>query len=155
MALLLGGLLVLSVPSRARQELLAADPTRVSYGFFEWSVDADGTPYRWSESRATLFVDGRARLIEIPFSGTAPSGVVQHVEIRIDGQLANRVTVGREWQRVRMILRPRASTEPHRIDLTVSPTWVPAKVIPGNEDRRTLGVNVGRIDVITSARQVR
>jgi len=154
-AVLVGGLLVLSVPFRARQEVSAADPTRVSYGFFEWSADADGTAYRWSGPRATLFVDGRAEVIDIPLSAPAPSGVVQHVEIRVDGRLANRVAVGREWQRVRMILRPRAAPEAHRIDLAVSPTWVPAEVIPRNEDRRALGVKVGRIDVITRARQDR
>jgi hypothetical protein len=70
------------------------------------------------------------------------------VEVRVDGRLANRVAVGPGWQRLRTPLPPGPATEPHRIDLVVSPTWVPAEVIPGNEDRRVLGVKLGEINVI-------
>ena len=38
MALLLGGMLVFSVPFRARQELGTVDLTGVSYGLFAWGV---------------------------------------------------------------------------------------------------------------------
>jgi hypothetical protein len=148
MTVLLGGLLVLTIPSRAKSELAGANLTRVSYGFFDWGIDADGTPARWSGPRATVFIDGRARLIEIPLSGGAPSSVLQQVEVRVDGRLANRVVVGAERQRLRTLLPASASTGPRRIDLIVSPPWVPAEVIPGSEDRRVLGVKVGEIKVI-------
>jgi hypothetical protein len=69
------------------------------------------------------------------------------VEIRVDGQLAYRVAVGPEPQRLRVILPPRNSRIPRRIDLLVTPTWVPADVIPGNQDRRVLGVKVGQLEV--------
>ncbi len=151
-ALLLGGLLIFSVPFRARQELATVDLTRVSYGLFEWGVEPDGTRCRWSGPRATLFVDGRARLVEIPLGGTAPSGGLQQVEIRVDGRLANRIEVGPEWRRLRTLLPDGPSTMPHRIDLTVSPSWVPAEVIPGNQDRRELGVRVGELNVIMTPR---
>ena len=147
-ALLLGGLLVFSVPFRARQELATVDLTGVSYGLFEWATEPDGTRLRWSGPRATFFVDGRAHLVEIPLSGTVPSGVVQQVEVRVDGRLANRVAVGREWQRLRTFLPPGQSTAPHRIDLRIFPSWMPADVIPGNQDRRVFGVKVGEINVI-------
>jgi O-antigen ligase len=147
-ASLLGGLLVFSIPFRARQELATVDLTRVSYGFFEWAIEPDGTRLRWSGPRATFFVDGRAHLVEIPLSGTEPMGVVQQVEVRVDGRLANRVAVGREWQRLRTLLPPSQSTTPHRIDLRIFPSWMPAEVIPGNQDRRVFGVKVGEINVI-------
>jgi len=153
--LLLGGLLVFSVPFRARQELATVDLTRVSYGLFEWGIEPDGTRCRWSGPRATLFVDGRARLVEIPLSGTAPSGVLQQVEVRVDGRLANRIAVGSEWHRLRTLLPSSPSTAPHRIDLIVSPSWVPAEVIPGHQDRRVLGVRVGEISVIMTSNQGR
>lgn len=144
-ALLLGGLLVFSVPFRSRQELAGVDVTRLSYGLFEWGTDPDGTRRRWSGSRATLFVNGRARLVEIPLSGVAlPSGVVQQVEVRLDGRLANRIVVGPDWQRLRVRLPADPSTEPRRLDLLVSPTWVPAELF-GDQDRRVLGVKVGEI----------
>ena len=147
-ALLLGGLLVFSVPFRARQELATVDLTRVSYGFFEWATEPDGTRLRWSGPRATFFVDGRAHLVEVPLSGIVPLGVVQQVEVRVDGRLANRIAVGREWQRLRTLLPPSQSTTPHRIDLRIFPSWVPADVIPGNQDRRVFGVKVGEVKVI-------
>jgi hypothetical protein len=87
-------------------------------------------------------------MVEIPLSGTVPSGVVQQVEVRVDGRLANRIAVGREWQRLRTLLPPSQATGSHRIDLSVFPSWVPADVIPGNQDRRVFGVKVGEIKVI-------
>ena len=149
MALLVGGLLVFSVPFRARQELATVDLTRVSYGLFAWGVEPDGTRCRLSGPRATLFVDGRARLVEIPLSGTLPSGGLQQVEIRVDGRLANHVAVGPEWRRLRTLL-PADSTRSHRIDLTVSPSWVPADAIPGHYDRRELGVRVGELNIVVT-----
>lgn len=154
-ALAVGGLLVVSVPFRARQELASMDLTHVSYGLFEWGTERDGMHARWSGPRATLFVDGRARLVEIPLSGTAHSGIPQQVEVRVDGRLANRIAVGPEWQRLRTLLVGEPSATPRRIDLTVSPTWVPAEVIPGNEDRRVLGVKVGEIKLIMTPEQGR
>ena len=45
MTVLLGGLLVLTIPSRAKSELAGANLTRVSYGFFDWGMDG-----RWHAS---------------------------------------------------------------------------------------------------------
>lgn len=155
-ALLLGGLLVFSIPFRARQEIATVDLTRVSYGFFDWGTDPGGTRYRWSGPRATFFVDGRDRLVEIPLSGVAlPSGVLQQVEVWVDGRLANRIAVGPDWQPLRTLFPAHPSNEPRRIDLLISPSWVPAEVLPGNEDRRVLGVKVGEISVITAPNLVR
>jgi uncharacterized membrane protein len=145
---LLGTLLVVSIPSRAGKELAAVDLTRVSYGFYGWGTERDGTPARWSGPRATFFVDGRAQLIEIPVSTATPPDVVQHAEVRVDGRVANRVVVGLAWQRLRILLPGGPSTGPHRVDLIVSPPWIPAEVVPGSEDRRLLGVKVGVIRVI-------
>ena len=139
-------LLTLTVPSRANTELAAVNMSRVSYGFFEWGVDSDGIPTRWSGPRATLFVDGRARSVELSFSGAAPGGTLQQVEIRLDGRVANRLAVGGDRQHVRVVLPPGSGAH-RRIDLTVTPTWVPADLIPGNQDRRERGVKVGQLRV--------
>jgi O-antigen ligase len=155
LAVLVGGLLVLSVPLRARKELSSINLRGVTYGLFEWGVDPDGTPSRWSGPHATFFVDGRARLVEIPLSGAIPSGVLQQVEVRVDGRLANRVAVGPERQRLRMLLPAGGSTERYRIDLSVSPSWVPAEVFPESRDRRARGVKVGEIKVVTTPDQSR
>jgi O-antigen ligase len=139
--------IVLSIPFRAQRELAGVDLLHVTYGLFEWGTDPDGTPSRWSGPRARFFVDARARYIEIPLSGVEPSGTRQQVEIRIDGRLVNRVAVGPEWQRLRALMPATASTRPRRVDLVVSPSWVPADVIPGNQDQRQLGVKIGVVKV--------
>jgi O-Antigen ligase len=151
-ALLLGALLIVSIPSRARQEIANVDLRRVAYGLSDWRSD-DGMKWRWSGPTATLFVDGQARLVEIPLRGTLPSGEPQQVEVRVDGQLANRVAVGREWQRLRTLVPESTSSSPRRIDLLISPTWVPAEVLPRNTDRRVLGVRIGEVKVVMAPDQ--
>ncbi len=103
--LLAGSVLILSVPLRAKQELAETNLSRVSYGLFEWGTDPDGTRSRWSRPEFTLYVDGRARVVEIPL-GNIPlrSGLMRQVEIRIEGRLVDRVPVGSEWKRVRLVL---------------------------------------------------
>jgi hypothetical protein len=152
--LLIGGLIVGSIPFRARQELATVNLARVSYGLFDWGTEPDGTRCRWSGPRATFFVDGRARAVEIPVSGTLPSGAIQQVEVRVDGRLANRIAVGPEWRRLRTLIPAGPSAGPRRIDLLVSPSWVPAEVLPGNADERVLGVKVAAIRVIQTPDQV-
>lgn len=147
-ALLVGGVLLFSIPFRARQELASADLSRVSYGLSDWGTEPDGTPFRWSGARVTLFVDGRARLVVVPMRGALPGGGLQRVEVRVDGRPANSVSIGSEWQQLRTLLPANASAGSHRIDLQVSPSWVPAEVIPDSEDQRVLGVKVGKIEVL-------
>jgi hypothetical protein len=150
-ALVIGALLVFSIPFRAAREVSTVDPKRVAgYGFFDWDVDAHGTRSRLSGPRATFYVHETARLIEIPMSSTTPSGAVQLVEIQVDGRMIDRTPVGPQWRSVRVLLPPARSNGPRRIDLIVTPSWVPAEVIPGNQDRRVLGVNVGEITVINT-----
>ncbi len=146
--LVLGGLLIISVPFRAAQELARVDRTRVSHGLFDGGTDPDGTPFRWSGPQVTILVNEGASSIAVPLRSALPSGALQEVEVRVDGQLVNRVTVGPHWRQLRTVLRPRSSSGPRRIDLLISPSWVPAEVIPGSHDRRALGVKVGEIQVI-------
>jgi O-antigen ligase len=147
LAVFLGGSLLVSVPARATQELRSVDLRHVQYGLFDWGVDDQGVPNRWSGPRATLFVDARARLVELPLSGTLPGGARQQVEVRVDGRLANRLSVGSEWEQLRIALTATDVSTARRIDLLVSPTWIPAEVLR-NEDHRELGVKVGAMNVL-------
>jgi hypothetical protein len=140
-------LIVLSIPFRAQREVAAVDLTHVTYGLFAWGQEPDGTPSRWSGPQVRFYVDPHTRYIEIPLRGVEPSGVRQQVAIMVDGRLVNRVNVGSEWQRVRTLMPEDSSARPRRIDLVVSPSWIPAEVIPGNQDRRELGVKVGVLSV--------
>jgi O-antigen ligase len=153
-AFLLGGLLLLSAPFRVRQELASLDLRGVSQGLFDWGTEPDGTKCRLSGPQATLYVDGSARVVEIPLKGTLPSGAPQRVEVRVDGRPTNGLAVGANWRPLRTLL-PHPSAGPRRIDLLVSPSWVPAEVIPASRDRRALGVKVGQIKVLATHDPVR
>lgn len=147
-AWLLGGVLLVSIPFRTKQELATVDPARVSYGLSDWEIDSTGSRFRWSGPRVTLYVSGRARRVEIPLRGTLPSGSPQHVELRLDGRLVNEIAVGREWQRVGVVLPTVDLTSPRRLELTVSPTWVRTDEASATDERTVVGVKVGELNVI-------
>jgi hypothetical protein len=142
----IAALLVLSIPFRARQELATLDPSRVSYGLSDWMTDADGTRYRLSGPRATIFVTGRAQLAEIPMR--AVTNTAQVVEIRVDGRLANRVTVGPNWQRVRLPMPSGPTIESHRIDLSGDASSFAAEAVPPSGDQGPTGVQVGEVLIV-------
>jgi hypothetical protein len=147
LTLLLGALLVVSIPFRVQQELTTVDPTRVSYGLSDWETENDGTRFRWSGPQVTVYVTGRARRVEIPLRGTLPSAAIQHVKVRLNGRVINDIVVGPDWQRLGIVLLGGDLTKPYRIELDVSPTWVHADAISAGDDR-TVGVKVGELNVI-------
>lgn len=138
-------LLLASVPFRAHEELAAINPAGITTGFYDWDAEPDGTRFRLSGPHVTMYVDGYARAVEIPLKGTLPSGSPQRVEVRINGRPVNTVAVGPEWQRVRTLLPRDSLNEPRRIELLISPSWIPAEANSGSDDRRALGVRVGEI----------
>jgi hypothetical protein len=144
---LIGALLLGSVPFRVKQELTTIDPTRVSYGLSDWEVDRDGVRFRWSGAQVTLYVSGRARRVEIPLRGTLPSADMQHVKVRLDGRLINDIVVGPDWQRLGIVLLGGTLTKPHRVELDVSPTWVRGDARSAG-DGTVVGVKVGELNLI-------
>jgi O-Antigen ligase len=146
-AFILAGLLIVSVPFRAKQELATVDPTRVSYGLSDWNRDNDGMRFRWSGPQATVYVSGRARRVEIPVSGTLPSRALQLVEVRLDGRRVNEIAVGPDWQRLGIVLPASAMMKSRRIDLTISPTWVRSDTSVA-DDLTVVGVKLGELNVI-------
>jgi hypothetical protein len=143
----LGVVLFVSVPFRAKQELTALDPTRISHGLSDWQAESDGTPFRWSGPQATVYVSGRARRVEIPLRGTLPSPDVQHVTVRLDGRLINDIVVGPDWQRLAIVLLGGEASKPRRIELDVSPTWMRSDTVTGSDDI-AVGVKVGELKMI-------
>jgi hypothetical protein len=148
LAVLLGVLLLASIPFRARQELTTVDPTRVSYGLSEWERENDGTRFRWSGAHVTLYVSGRGRRVEIPLRGTLPSAGIQHVKVRLNDRPINDIVVGPDWQRLGIVLLGGDLTKPYRIELDVFPTWVRADAISAGDDRTVVGVKVGELNIV-------
>ena len=147
----IAGLIVASIPFRAERELRNVNLAGVSYGLYEWKTTEDGRATRRSGPRFTLFVDARALAVEVSVRSTMPAGRAQQVEVRLDGRLANRVAVGRDWTALRVALPPHPSSGTRRLDFRVDPSWVPAEEIPGHRETRVLGVELGDVSIVRAA----
>jgi len=130
-------LLFVTVPIRAARELQQVDLSRISQGLYDEERTADGTRYRWTESRATIFVPTEAVSLTLPIRTIAP--VPQVVTILRDGHPVDKITLGDHvWHEPRYLLTGIKSGERfHRFDIQVSPTWRPPN------DPRELGVMIG------------
>jgi hypothetical protein len=143
--------LVASVPLRAAREVAATDLSGVTYGLSGWRVSSDGIPSRLSGAQATLFVSADARWVDLPIRGTLPTGGSQIVEVLVDGRLANELAVGRDWQHLTLRLSTDQTTRSRRIDLRVAPTWTPSDREASPNGPRTLGIEMGKLDVVRGA----
>lgn len=138
-------LLACTVPPRIAAQNRSIDLGAVTYGLHD--LEDNGVDrFRWTSGHATLFIDGNAGAVELPlrapFVGTTGP---MRVEIRLDGQLANRLELTRtDWLPVRVAIPP-SDGRYRTLELIVSPTWVPAELLPGSNDPRELGVMLGPI----------
>lgn len=136
-------LLACSVPARVALQNRGVDFRQVAYGLHD--LEDNGVDrYRWTTGRVTLFVAASARAVELPLRAplverTGPATV----EILLDGRPARRIELaGTDWTRVRLELPPSARRY-RTLDLTITPTWFPAALLPGSTDPRELGVMLG------------
>ena len=122
------------------------------FGAFHWEVDAaDGRRFRWIGPRALFFVPGDDdRTLRLPLRALhADRGRPVNVDIAVDGHPVARLPLlNDDW--VELPLRLPGSggwNGVHRIDLAVDPPWPPGE--RQNGDGRTLGVQVGEIELAT------
>lgn len=144
------GAIVLSLPHRVQRELRYVDFSNVAYGVFDWEESDAGFRYRWTGPRARFFVTSNARLVELPVRALHfdPSHRETAVTIALDGREANRIVLSdANWRAVRLLIPSGRGRRFRQIDLTVSPTWSPARVSPDWRDQRELGVIVGELRV--------
>ena len=67
------------------------------------------------------------------------------VEIFLDERLAHRIELtAADWRRVHVQIPP-SDRRYRTLDLTITPTWFPAALLPGSTDPRELGVMLGAI----------
>jgi hypothetical protein len=109
-------------------------------------VDERGDPFQWTSDRSTALV--RATVAEARLAVRSPGarpdqpvtvsiigpGGVQTFELTSGDWYASTVALGPSWRS-----RLRGA---HRIDLHVTPVFVPADIDPSSPDRRTLGVQL-------------
>ena len=146
-------LLTCTVPPRIAWQNRGIDFSTVTYGLH--GLEDNGVDrFRWTSGHATLFIDADAGTIELPLRAPLidTTGPMQ-VEILLDGRLANRLELTRtDWRQVRMVIPP-SDRRYRTLELLVEPTWVPAELLPGSEDRRELGVMLGTVQPPPAGRQ--
>ncbi len=130
-------LLLAAVPIRAARELAQVDLSRMTQGLYDEEKNRDGTRYRWTGARATIYVPSDAVTLTLPIRTIAP--MPQAVTILRDGHPVDQITLSdHAWHEPRYVLSGLKSDERfHRFDIQVSPTWHPPS------DARELGVMIG------------
>jgi hypothetical protein len=132
------------------------DPSRalpfVAFGVHGRERSPDGHVLQWmSGPRSDVFVREGTRLVT--FSARHERGAFAepaHVQIEADGQtVAGTIVDDGQWHRFDIALRQHVWTglsAMHHIRISLDHAWVPAKVIPGSGDFRTLGLQLGAIE---------
>jgi hypothetical protein len=142
-------------PPAARR--LPADPSMaldvVSFGLHEPERSGEGIAYRWMTGQRTeMLVTNRARTIMIPLRH-AIELFRQPTRARItaDGHLVDEILFDTsEWRMSTTALpqtRAARLARMHRIVIDIDHDWSPAAIIPGSQDARTLGLQVGVLQV--------
>ncbi len=128
-AVAIGLLAVASVPLRGRDAARHADLDEASIGMSDWEVDGTGVRFRiLTDSSGQFYVPADAMAMRLPvrLAEKSASSQVVELEIRIDGQLANRIRVEDVgWQTVPLEL-PRLRQEEHYRAVRLSTFFVGA-----------------------------
>lgn len=152
-----------AVPVELREYLAAKpekhpdpDPSRalpmVAFGLHGRETSPDGVPLRWMAGPTVdLFARRGTRLVSVPVRHERGAfGEPAHVVITADGARVTDVILNDgQWRRFDIVLRQRGSiglAGMHHIQIRLDHAWVPAKVIPGSHDGRTLGLQIGLIE---------
>jgi hypothetical protein len=132
------------------------DPSRalpfVAFGLHGRERSPDGRPVQWMAGPTSdVFVRQGTRLVTL--SARHERGAfaeAAHLRIEADRRLVTDTVLddGR-WYRFDIALRQRAWTGVsgmHHVRVRLDHAWIPAKVIPGSGDNRTLGLQIGAIE---------
>jgi hypothetical protein len=122
----------------------------VSWGVYDDRTE-DGIEYRWTSDHAVLALSRAARSIALAFRRPDASST-NAVSVRIRGgtTTTNLLLESPEWQYATVSFSPgvlAALRDGHRLDIDVSPWFVPAVLDPRNSDLRRFGVHLRVIAV--------
>ena len=131
----------------------AVDPSasQAVDGFYGWETDEDGTPFRWTEDYASLFVPADVTLVYIPVRVPTDRPAIAPIEVEIKsaGIRQGRAMVDHSWSY--LVVRLPDSSLPvrfKRVDLRMDRTWQPALYIAGSADMRRVGIQVGTCQLV-------
>lgn len=123
----------------------------VAFGLHSGERGPDGTFYRWmAEPQVEIHVMAAARQVEIPIRHEIGAfREAATVAVEADGRTVDSLVLADgAWRVSRLALRSGASTpfrKSHRIRLRIDRVWRPSELIPGSNDTRLLGLQIGEI----------
>jgi hypothetical protein len=131
------------------------DPSRavpvVAFGLHERERSPDGTPLRWMAGPVSdIFVRRGTRLVT--FSARHERGAFgepAHVRVEADGRIVTDTILDDGRRHAFDVALPqrtwRGFSGAHHLRIVLDHAWIPAKVIRGSRDDRTLGLQIGDI----------
>ena len=136
---------------------LSPDPSialdLVRFGTHGSERSADGVRYRWmSGSHAELLIRAGTRKVTIPLRHAIEAfREPARVRITTDGRVVDEIVLQTsEW---RMSTTTMASDQApglrrmHRVVIAIEHAWRPMEIIPGSQDSRTLGLQIGEVEL--------
>ncbi|HEX6974237.1 MAG TPA: hypothetical protein VF147_07545 [Vicinamibacterales bacterium] len=125
----------------------------VTFGVHPRETAPDGVTYNWmSRPRVEIFVNAKAHSLTLPLRHEA--GAFREptdAAIEVDGVQMDRIHFGDgTWHHSRIALREssiRSLQRMHRVVVSIDHAWVPSSVVPGSGDSRTLGLQIGVIEI--------
>ena len=125
----------------------------VTFGVQPAENSPSGMRYHWmSGATADILVNAGARAVTIPLRHEM--GAFQEVaeaRITVDGKTLDRIRFpDGDWRFSRIALSPATVSSlfaMHRITVRIDHPWVPSTVVPGSADSRTLGLQIGPVEV--------
>lgn len=115
---------------------------------------AEGVPFHWTREYSSLYAQATWRAVELPLRSPL-AGITKEptlVEISSGGVTLLRTLVGDTWSNVTLNL---PSPEPpllfNRINLKVNHMARVAQLVPGSNDQRLVGVQVGDLKILRIA----
>ncbi len=123
-------------------------PAGIATATFAYGLEQDeeGRQFQWTSEHAQILVAKSMRVVPIEVRRTnASDQAPATVRLRSAGSTETITLTSPDWQMATIPVQPSIGTwlrKMNRVDIDVSPPFIPAEVDPGNSDRRHLGVQM-------------
>ncbi len=125
----------------------------VMFGTHELERSSDGVQYRWmSGPQVEILIREGTRKVTLPLRHAIEVfREPARVRITSDGRVVDEITLATpEWRMSTTAIaadRSPGLTRMHRLFITIDHAWRPMEVIPGSQDSRTLGLQIGEVQL--------
>ena len=143
--------------SPGASHMLSPDPSialdSVMFGMHGQERSADGVPFRWmSGTQVEILIRAGTRKVTIPLRHAVEVfREPAHVRITTDGRIVDELTLSTsDWRMSTTAIasdRAPGLRRMHRLVVTIDRAWRPKEFIPGSRDDRTLGLQIGEVQL--------